>query len=482
MRSSSYSLRSAAAAEQARAPNSARNDVPTPPENVVDCGGSGDNNTTTPRTEPVPAPSSCSASQRVQFKGEQIDAHLDRLLECPVCYDLILPPIISCGQGHNCCNSCRQSVDKCPVCRGDFIGFRNLFAEQLLEQCQFQCKHGCNACLPAKELSLHYQSDCCFRPIHCRECDRLIPYDDFLQHVELVDKLERQQASECSTGFEIDEEDLASHPTSPMERRFTVWEPTWMNCYGQDFFCSLDFNGEHWWIWVASMTETGCRMKCQVILWSKQKCSEHTYFGSVHSIRAKPDAVLQSGECLILTKIALKNFMDQGGIDVLVRIEPKYVVPKTRRGVDVQSPLEIMNPISPSQSRPHWSRVGRGQNGRDFNLTPNRVARAAALRHAESRIPVSVTVSASFLPTPETASIVPGSVSGEDSVDELSAASSTNTVRRVLFDNIPSRGAGSSGTASDMRYRIGRGYRHAQQRPPTRSVDVEAIDLTIHEE
>lgn len=138
------------------------------------------------------------------------------------------------------------------------------------------------------------------RPIHCRECDRLIPYDDFLQHVELVDKLERQQASECSTGFEIDEEDLASRkqtnytshcllvssyqaklsqfikktdPTSPLERRFTVWEPTWMNCYGQDFFCSLDFNGEHWWIWVASMTETGCRMKCQVILWSKQKVS-----------------------------------------------------------------------------------------------------------------------------------------------------------------------------------------------------------------
>lgn len=56
--------------------------------------------------------------------------------------------------------------------------------------------------------------------------------------------------------------------------------------------------------------------------------------------------------------------MDQGGIDVLVRIEPKYVVPKTRRGVDVQSPLEIMNPITPSQStsRPHWARGQRGQN------------------------------------------------------------------------------------------------------------------------
>lgn len=102
-------------------------------------------------------------------------------------------------------------------------------------------------------------------------------------------------------------------------------------------------------------------------------------------------------------------------------------------------------------------------------------------RH-ESRIPVSVTVSQSFLPTPETASIVPGSGSEQDSVDESSAANSTNAVRRILFDTIPTRGAGSSGTASDMRYRIGRGYRHAQQRPPTRSVDVDTVDLTIPEE
>jgi hypothetical protein len=38
----------------------------------------------------------------------------------------------------------------------------------------------------------------------------MVAFKEFLMHVEQVDKLERQKASECSTGFEIDEDDLVT--------------------------------------------------------------------------------------------------------------------------------------------------------------------------------------------------------------------------------------------------------------------------------
>ncbi|OXA46639.1 E3 ubiquitin-protein ligase SINAT2-like [Folsomia candida] len=422
----------------------------TTPVNLPPSGrGDGDNAvpiwTSTPPTPSTP---------RVQFTGTEIDDHLDKLLECPVCYDVILPPIISCCRGHSCCETCRASVHKCPICRGEFSNVRNLFAEQFLEKCQFKCKHGCTVCLPAKDLTTHYQTECYFRPILCRECDRMIPFDDFLQHIELVDKLERQKASECSTGFEIDEADLAANPVSPVGRRVTVWEPTWMHCYGEDYFCSLDFNGEHWWIWVSSLNESGKKHKSQIILWSKQKESEHTYFGTIHSIRTKPDDVLQSGECLILTEKTVKNFMYSGGIDVLVRIEQKYVVPKTRRGVDVQSPLEIMK--SPSSRTQRLRTTGQQSSNptsdRDDQLvTPTRSTFRPSSLRSESRIPI--------LNPPQTGITAGGETSDDD-------GTTSNTARRVLFNDIttiPSRGAGVSGTAGDMRFRIGRGYRHRYQ-------------------
>ncbi len=95
----------------------------------------------------------------------------------------------------------------------------------------------------------------------------------------------------------------------------------------------------------------------------------------------------------------------------------------------------------------------------------------------ESRIPVSVTNQ--LFPSPS-----PQSSAGSPDVN------TTNTSRRILFnDNVPVRGNG--GTASIMRYRIGRGYRHAQQlRTPTnRTLEVEhepgfepeIIDITAEE-
>lgn len=44
------------------------------------------------------------------------DTELSRVLECPVCYDIMLGPILICPNGHSLCASCRQMLESCPIC------------------------------------------------------------------------------------------------------------------------------------------------------------------------------------------------------------------------------------------------------------------------------------------------------------------------------------------------------------------------------
>jgi len=83
--------------------------------------------------------------------GLEMETHLDKILECPVCFEVILPPILSCVEGHCWCESCHTALQRCPVCRGEILGVRNLLIEQFLEKCRFKCKFhslGCSVILP----------------------------------------------------------------------------------------------------------------------------------------------------------------------------------------------------------------------------------------------------------------------------------------------------------------------------------------------
>lgn len=44
---------------------------------------------------------------------------LAALFECPVCFEIVLPPIMQCQVGHLVCASCRPKLSCCPTCRGN---------------------------------------------------------------------------------------------------------------------------------------------------------------------------------------------------------------------------------------------------------------------------------------------------------------------------------------------------------------------------
>jgi len=75
----------------------------------------------------------------------------------------------------------------------------------------------------------------------------------------------------------------------------------------------------------------------------QQKGTELKYVGTVHPIRTPPEEVLEGGECLVLSKMALNNYLFKNGIDVLVGVDKEYHPPTTRTGNNVTSPVAIID-------------------------------------------------------------------------------------------------------------------------------------------
>ncbi|XP_075724223.1 uncharacterized protein LOC119183261 isoform X2 [Rhipicephalus microplus] len=88
-------------------------------------------------------------------------SQMSTLLECPVCGNYALPPIMQCENGHHLCAPCRKNVAMCPVCRAPKGNNRNLALEKLAESTLFPCKYrskGCTTSLLIAEKKRHENS------------------------------------------------------------------------------------------------------------------------------------------------------------------------------------------------------------------------------------------------------------------------------------------------------------------------------------
>ncbi|KAK5639294.1 hypothetical protein RI129_011786 [Pyrocoelia pectoralis] len=94
---------------------------------------------------------------------------LAALFECPVCFEIVLPPIMQCHVGHLVCSSCRPKLSCCPTCRGTLGNIRNLAMEKVANNLMFPCKHkqtGCRVSLGLNEKAEH-EEICEYRPYSC---------------------------------------------------------------------------------------------------------------------------------------------------------------------------------------------------------------------------------------------------------------------------------------------------------------------------
>ncbi|XP_020816378.1 probable E3 ubiquitin-protein ligase sinah [Drosophila serrata] len=157
-----------------------------------------DENTTTPskfssvqwlsRSGSEQSTTTCQTAETELEEGVPND-YLYSLLECPVCFGYMMPPIMQCHRGHMICQSCRQMVTLCPVCRVNLTTIRNLAMEKVASKLVFPCKYshlGCRARLAYAEKSSHEERCECSLykcPYPDEKCVWQGPLDDVFQHL-----------------------------------------------------------------------------------------------------------------------------------------------------------------------------------------------------------------------------------------------------------------------------------------------------------
>lgn len=100
-----------------------------------------------------------------------VNVDMASLIECPSCFEYILPPILQCQSGHLVCSACRRKMNECLICRTRFSRheIRNSAIEQMASNLKLPCKYagdGCTA-LPIYTEKAQHDRTCDFRPFLC---------------------------------------------------------------------------------------------------------------------------------------------------------------------------------------------------------------------------------------------------------------------------------------------------------------------------
>lgn len=107
------------------------------------------------------------------------------ILECPVCYQKLRPPIKTCENGHGICKKCQPRVSACVLCKKKFTNAPNILFNQVLEKMPFECKFSPQGCSKSLRLDLlvDHEKFCYYREDHCYMCDKEFPFHKLNNHM-----------------------------------------------------------------------------------------------------------------------------------------------------------------------------------------------------------------------------------------------------------------------------------------------------------
>lgn len=85
--------------------------------------------------------------------------------ECPVCLELMRPPIHMCVNGHNFCEDCFSKISVCALCKKGKSQGRNYTLENMFEKITFPCKYECSFSATGQLIGVHEDSCTYYRAI-----------------------------------------------------------------------------------------------------------------------------------------------------------------------------------------------------------------------------------------------------------------------------------------------------------------------------
>ncbi|MQL74954.1 hypothetical protein Taro_007325 [Colocasia esculenta] len=160
--------------------------------------------------------------------------NVHELLQCPICFDPMYPPILQCQNGHTLCSKCKNRVhNRCPTCRQELNNIRCLALERIAQSVELPCKfqlRGCPGIFPYYD-KLRHETQCRFRPYNC-------PYAGAECHVtgdipSLVEHLRDEHKVDMHAGCTFNHRYVKSNP---FEIENATWMLTVFNCFGR-YFC-----------------------------------------------------------------------------------------------------------------------------------------------------------------------------------------------------------------------------------------------------
>jgi len=229
----------------------------------------------------------------------------DKLLQCPVCYQVPRNKIFSCSQGHKICESCLAEIMRtslrCPMarCRYPIPPPRNLDLEDIVKNSnvKFICSSPqCKEEMEREELEKH-EAECKFRLVPCPDprCAKMLQFEDIAYHIQT--KVRKTELEEQCCRFLIGETDPGSCDSSVWEQ-VALWENDSLV-----FYPMPAKRGQLWYFWIkvhagpevaakwmfsarTENLETGIRMEFMV---------------SVSPVDRSSGEVIDSGECLLMS-------------------------------------------------------------------------------------------------------------------------------------------------------------------------------------
>ncbi|KAF2362309.1 Seven-in-absentia protein TRAF-like domain [Trinorchestia longiramus] len=114
-----------------------------------------------------------------------------KLFLCPICGQLMSPPLPQCRKGHLVCSECKlRTKNACPICKQRYAEGFNLMMGQVYQLLKLPCRfssHGCVRLLLQREKAAH-EADCSYRPVSCLHaaggCPLQLPYTQMLEHIK----------------------------------------------------------------------------------------------------------------------------------------------------------------------------------------------------------------------------------------------------------------------------------------------------------
>lgn len=171
-------------------------------------------------------------SSTLAKRGAASNTAVHELLECPICMDVMCPPIHQCPNGHTLCLNCKSKVLNCPICRHKLGNIRCLALEKIAQSLELPCSYkilGCQDSFPYHS-RLRHEQDCRYRPYNCpytgEEClvTGDIPF--------LVAHLKNDHKVDMHDGCTFKHRYVK---TKPKDVNNAIWMLTIFNCFGFQF-------------------------------------------------------------------------------------------------------------------------------------------------------------------------------------------------------------------------------------------------------